>query len=370
MRARTVVAIPVRDEEKKIGSCLAALARQTVFADHLLLLLNNCMDGTAAAIQRSAQAASHVHVIECSLPSSSANAGIARALAMTHGEALIDSGVILTTDADAEVPENWIEANLETIHNGADAVCGMAEIDPVDALLIPRHLHEDDAREVAYGRLLDEIECLVLPDDADPWPRHTENSGASIALTASMFRRAGGVPFVPSGEDRALIAKLQSIDARVRHDPDIRVLVSGRIDGRAKCGMAETIRRRIIQQDEFADERIEPALVAFHRLRMKWHFKRLRDGLDLGGMNKLARLLGLTTRVLADAMVARHFGSAWGHIEQISPILIRQRVAFRDLSRETAIARRIRRRIEEGMPFQRVPSAFPAVLDISGEVLQ
>jgi glycosyltransferase involved in cell wall biosynthesis len=120
-----VVAIPVRDEEKKIGSCLTALARQTVFADHLLLLLNNCVDGTAPAIQQSAQAASHVHVIECSLPASSANAGVARALAMTHGAALIDSGVVLTTDADAEVPESWIQANLETIHNGA-AACGDA----------------------------------------------------------------------------------------------------------------------------------------------------------------------------------------------------------------------------------------------------
>ena len=184
---------------------------------------------------------------------------------MKRAISLVSEGVILTTDADAEVPENWIEANLRAIEAGADAVCGMAVIDPLEALLIPPHLHDDDAREVAYGRLLDEIESMILPDHADPWPRHTEDSGASIAITTSMLRNVGGVPFLPSGEDRALIEMLRLMDARVRHDPQISVVVSGRIEGRAHGGMADTIRRRIVRQDEFVDDRIQPAWAALHR---------------------------------------------------------------------------------------------------------
>ncbi len=281
---------------------------------------------------------------------------------------LVDDGVILTTDADAEVPENWIEANVQAIHRGADAVCGLAVINPLDALLIPSHLHEDDAREVFYGRLLDQIESVILPDSADPWPRHTENSGASIALTASIFRRAGGVPPICSGEDRALIAKLKSIDARVRHDPDISVVVSGRTEGRATGGMADTIRRRVVQQDVFTDERIEPALSAFRRIRIKWRLKQLRDMLDLSGGRKLARLLGLRARVLSDAIMAPFFGEAWDFIERSSPILTRRRVAFRDLPRETAIARRLRRLLEN-MPLSMVTSASPVGREIPSEVL-
>ena len=85
-------------------------------------------------------------------------------------------------------------------------------------------------------------------------------------LRASMLRRVGGVPCLHSGEDRALIGRLRLIDARVRHDPQISVIVSGRIEGRAQGGMADTMRRRMVKQDEFADDRVEPAWAAFDRL--------------------------------------------------------------------------------------------------------
>jgi GT2 family glycosyltransferase len=155
MTKLSVVAIPVRDEAQRIGGCLAALSRQSIPADHIVLLLNNCTDRTAELVKQLPKAHHRLHLIECSLNSSLASAGVARALAMKHAAALVDcsrseEAVILTTDADTEVPDNWIEANLRAIEQGADAVCGVAVIDPLEALLIPRHLHEDDAREVAY----------------------------------------------------------------------------------------------------------------------------------------------------------------------------------------------------------------------------
>jgi GT2 family glycosyltransferase len=207
MHKLSVVAIPVRDEAERIGGCLAALARQSVSADHIVLLLNNCTDRTAEVVRQLPRAHHRLHIIECSLGAPLASAGFARAMAMKHATSLVDSlrrdeTVILTTDADAEVPENWIEANLRAIEQGSDAVCGMAVIDPLEARLIPRHLHEDDAREVSYGRLLDEIASIILPDPADPWPRHTEDSGASLAIRASMLRRVGGVPRLPEKTGR------------------------------------------------------------------------------------------------------------------------------------------------------------------------
>jgi glycosyltransferase involved in cell wall biosynthesis len=347
MPRAAVVAIPLRDEAQRIGRCLQALSRQSVPADHVVLLLNNCTDGTAEVVKASPKAPHRLHVVECDLDGPSASAGVARALAMNHAASLIGDGVILTTDADAEVPENWIEANLKAIEDGADAVCGMAVIDPLEALLIPLHLHEDDAREMEYGRLLDEIESIVLPSPGDPWPRHSEDSGASIAIRASMFRRVGGLPSIPSGEDRALIRTLRSIDARVRHDPNISVIVSGRTEGRAKGGMADTIRRRMVKQDEFVDNRIEPAWDAFRRVRMKRHFSLLWHDPTDSKLNKFAKVLAISSNVLTDAVAAPYVGLGWSQVEQGSPLLKRRRVRFVDLAREMTIARRIHRSLSK-----------------------
>src|ERR1700677_1157591 len=117
MTKLSVVAIPVRDEAQWIGRCLAALSRQSIPADHVVLLLNNCTDRTAEVVRQLPQAHHRVHMIECSLNRSLASAGVARAFAMKHAAALVDSSrseeaVILTADADTEVPDNWIEANL------------------------------------------------------------------------------------------------------------------------------------------------------------------------------------------------------------------------------------------------------------------
>ena len=341
----TAVAIPVRDEAKRIGSCLAALARQSVPANHVVLLLNNCTDGTAEVV-RAIPAASHrLHIIECSLEGPSASAGVARGLAMKHAVSLVSEGVILSTDADGEVPEDWMETNLRAIEGGADAVCGMAVIDPLEALFIPPHLHDDDAREVAYGRLLDEIESMILPDPGDPWPRHTEDSGASIAITTPMLRQAGGVPFLASGEDRALIGMLRLMDARVRHDPQIRVVVSGRIEGRAHGGMADTIRRRIVKQDEYVDERIQPAWAAFQRSKMKRRFSFLWHEPTESRVHHLARLLSIAPNVVVDAVAAQYFGLGWSQLQQASSLLQQRRVRFVDLPREMAIAQSIHRHL-------------------------
>src|SRR4051812_14295996 len=103
-----VVAIPVKDEEDRIGLCLQSLAAQiNVDWDDVavVLLLNNCVDGSLDRIREfapDAPFALHVHCVE--LPESHSNAGWARRLAMDAALDLArDDGVILTTDADTIV---------------------------------------------------------------------------------------------------------------------------------------------------------------------------------------------------------------------------------------------------------------------------
>ncbi|HVZ10160.1 glycosyltransferase [Rhodopila sp.] len=352
-RTKVAVAIPARDEEERIAACLNALDRQTVPPDTVVVLLNNCTDSSERLI-RGLDLRYDCHVVVAHLPPRRAGAGPARRLALDHAARRIGAGgVLMTTDADAMVPSTWVERNLAALAAGADAVCGRAVLSAEDAARIPCHLHADDARERQLIALLDMMAWLIDPDPADLPPRHTEASGASIAVRTASWRQAGGIPPIPIGEDRGFIAALHRIDARIRHDPTIEVLVSGRTIGRAAGGMAETIRRRMVAQDEFSDDAVEPAEDAFRRLRLR---ARLRaawasGGGDIGGVDAgrgdadLAQDLGLPVARLRRLLGQRFFGAVWQQASRMGPLAVRRRVRFAELSREIADAERILARL-------------------------
>jgi glycosyltransferase involved in cell wall biosynthesis len=329
---RVCVAIPVRNEQDYIDVCLAALRRQIRPADDVLLMLNNCDDETAT-LCRAVQDSLPLRIVETHLPPALASAGEARRLALLAALDLPDVGVILTTDADAVPSENWIGANLAVLASGAEAVCGTAHLNPVDAAKIPLRLFVDHRIEVECAAALDALDALIDADPSDPWPRHQQHSGASIAVTATALRRAGGPPAVPIGEDRALIEKLRLADAKIRHAPEVCVSVSGRLEGRAAGGMADTIRRRLVSPDIFADEALEPAIYAYRRalakarLRMVWRTRR--------DVTQLAEEVLIEPDALLAALSAPYFGTAWMQVQKLSPVLHRRRLRVVDLRGET-----------------------------------
>lgn len=343
---RIVVAIPVKNEEERIGACLTALAGQRGAPPfEIVLLLNDCTDGTAALVRACAPSCPvPLHVIECRLPADRAQAGEARRLACRHAVRLCGpDGILVTTDADGRAPPDWIAANLRALRAGADAVAGRAEIDPEEAKLIPARLHEDDARECAYAALLDEIHSLLDPDPADPWPRHDQHSGASIAVTAEAYRRAGGMPGLALGEDRAFFEALRRSEARIRHAPDVWVVVSGRTVGRAAGGMADTMRRRMDAPDELLDDRLEPVVDAVRRGRLRLAVRQACRGVPpRGGVVHLAEALQLPAETTAALIGAGGFGRAWSEIEAASPVLRPRRVPVAELPYQTARAREMR----------------------------
>jgi GT2 family glycosyltransferase len=329
---KIVVAVPVRNEESVIPACLTALTAQSRAADRIVLLLNNCTDDTLA-ICRAAQARhGMIEIVERRLTGRRASAGEARRLGFARALEVAGDGVILTTDADAVPGPRWVADNLAEIRLGADLVCGMARILP-DAAAAAHKLAFDDMREALLLRLQDGMVALVDPDAADPWPRHQQNSGASLAVRAAVLRRAGGAPAVAAGEDRALVAALRLHDARVRHAPHIVVPVSGRLEGRAAGGMAETLKRRAQMPDVMADERLEPTVDALRRAMARARLRAARRG---GGDSAvLAADLLIGRRAAEAALLAPTFGIAWRDVQAQSPVLQRRRVGFSQLARET-----------------------------------
>lgn len=338
-----VVAIPAHNEADWIARCLTALNTQLGSAfDHAVLLVNNSTDATAL-IARSMQPslAFPIDVVEHQFAPAQQTAGEARRMGMNlAADRVRPDGVLLCTDADGQVSPDWLAANLFHIRQGADAVAGRAVLDPIDAAAIPAALHEADARECAYAALLDEIDSRLDPDPADPWPRHTEHSGASICVTLDAFRRAGGIPPVSVGEDRAFFSALRRVDARLRHALDVQVTVSGRIQGRAAGGMADTIRRRLVAPDLFLDDALEPVANLVRRARLRARTRRLFAGRGHISM-RLLRDLGCDASLLTMALDQNTFGLAWEMIESQAARLDRPPVQVAALANETRRAAQV-----------------------------
>ena len=362
-----VAGIPVKDEVERIGDCLLALAGQRgVALDHVVLLLNNCTDGTADVVRSLGPSLPFaVLCAERQYPPRIAHAGTARREAMQLAATLAGpDGILFTTDADGQVAPNWLAANLDALALGPEAVCGRAECNAIEAADIPAYLHEDDVVEVAYGTALDRIHDLVDPDPDDPWPRHTEHSGASIAVTVRAWEKAGGVPALPSGEDRGFLAALRRVDVAIRHAPEVVVTVSGRTQGRAPGGMAETIARRMIRQDEMLDDSLEPAADCLRRAQARATLRRLfdrgrataarsgsrRDTAAIAACAALARQVGLPPELVARWLEEPFFGSAWARLEAESPLLVRHPVRRDELASHREAADAIIRALCSGLP--------------------
>jgi hypothetical protein len=82
-------------------------------------------------------------------------------------------------------------------------------------------------RDCHYRQLRTAYEHILDPQPHEPWPRHYHHTGASFALTAVAYARAGGLPPLSGGEDVALYNALVRNDASVRHSPLVRVTTSG-----------------------------------------------------------------------------------------------------------------------------------------------
>ena len=361
LRPGFVVAIPVKDEEERLPACLRALAQQRDRLGRpippalvrIVVFANNCTDQSASLARRLGESLSlHIRIVEASFRPTAAHAGNARRAAMDIAGAWLEEGgeregVILTTDADSQVAPNWIAENLAAFAAGAEAVLGRIDLDEEGAYL-PEALHRRGELEDTYERLLTELSWLLDPLEHDPWPHHATISGASLGITRAAYCRVGRLPRVPLGEDKALIALLSRHDARIRHCPTAHVITSGRTDGRAPGGVADTLGIRSREPDAFCDDALEPFCAAFARVAWRGRLRRQHGAGRLALDQDWAAKLGISPREVDDIIQESAFGAAWGAIEDRSPLFARRLLRPAELPEQISIARRWLARLRKG----------------------
>ncbi len=260
---RAVVVIPAHEEERLIGRCLHALAAQTGVAAHeyeLIVVLDGCRDRTAEIV-RTFAAGCAIPVLQIALPTRrgvgrARRAGMDLACARLH-EAGAPGGLIATTDADSIVARDWLVRQLELVEHGAQAIGGSIELlrDELGALA-PQAPAE---RERRAGARLREARSASAPGAA---VEHHQFSGASLALTASTYRRCGGLPVRAALEDEALEAELRALGVPIHRSSLVQVATSARTDARAPRGLARDLARsdwrarRSYRAEQFPLERL------------------------------------------------------------------------------------------------------------------
>jgi glucosyl-3-phosphoglycerate synthase len=230
----SVVVIPARDEHDTIAACLTALARQTVGREafETILVADACTDGTETVAWATAQ---RLGLVLSVLRGPGTGSGPARRLGMDAAADRLETlgrsdGLIATTDADSTPSEDWLARQLLHLERGAAVVAGLIELDPDEIARLPaavRARRERDAR-----RRLSDV------TGREPRAEHHHFAGASLGVTAEVYRRVGGLDGCAALEDEAFGAKLARHGVPVTRPADVRVRTSARIDGRARRGLS------------------------------------------------------------------------------------------------------------------------------------
>ena len=270
-----IVCVPARNEANRLPSLLRALANQTWLEIgptplQTVIVLNNCDDDSERVVEAMADELARIsfHIIAVQFPPALAHVGSARRLAMDSGLALASANsVLLTTDADAVPRHDWIDANLRAIKEGADIVGGLIVGDPREEALLGPGFVRRAKRHLHYASLVDQLTSLLHPIPHDPWPRHSDHTGASLAVRGEVYAAVGGMPALPVREDLAFVERVCRAGYRLRHPLDVRVTVSARLDGRAPGGMSDCLKAWLDAETDGQPHLVEDPEAIFVRLR-------------------------------------------------------------------------------------------------------
>jgi glycosyltransferase involved in cell wall biosynthesis len=352
--------VPARNEAEKIEATLTALKDQVDLEGkpfdrnryEIIVLANNCTDNTAAIACHFARKNPklNLHVVEKKFNSDRAYIGWVRKVLMDEAYrrfALIgnDNGVIASTDGDTRVSKTWLAAILNEINNGADAVGGRIITDFQERSTLDKVTRLYFLRYVSYRYLVAQLEAFIDPDPIDVFPRHHQNFGANLAVTAKMYAKVGGLPPVSTPEDVAFYQALKLADARFRHSTQVKVITSARVVGRANEGLAKRLNQLCELGHKHQTLLVESAFIVENRFRLRrglrflWQRQQNGENLSIDLVTMLVNKLGINSELLLDTIIlSPTFGLL---IEKIGQYQLQNKELFQNNSQFVEIERAI-----------------------------
>ncbi|MGN6325592.1 glycosyltransferase [Pseudolysinimonas sp.] len=217
MIARIGVVVPARDEEQLIGAALRSIADAAAgiaVPVHVVVAADGCTDGTV-------RVARSLGVEVLDLPA--ASVGAARA---AGAERALAAGAdwLAHTDADSEVPPDWLVEQLRMAELGADVVIGTVR---------PRFADLSGAQVRAWLATHAQGQAIG----------HVH--GANLGTRASAYLRAGGYRSLREHEDVDLVERMRPFAAILETDA-AEVVTSGRRIGRTDGGYAGYLREQLL----------------------------------------------------------------------------------------------------------------------------
>lgn len=236
-----LVAVPARDEERDLPSCLshvlaAAAAAQAVGeVDTVTVAVaaHRCTDATQAIAER--MLSTHLRIGGLVLPDpSSRTVGDVRrrlieaALAVPGVAEQPDRTWLFNTDADSYVPSDWLYSTLRQANSlDAAAVAGLVD------------LRDWEAPETARLRYAEIIQDGCTPSG------HNHVYGANLAVRLDAYLSVGGFRGVASGEDTDLVDRVRAGGWTVASLRRPVVSTSTRYPGRAEHGLGSLLGRLV-----------------------------------------------------------------------------------------------------------------------------
>ncbi len=206
------VVIPAYNEEHYLGACLAALNEQNTTTDFEIIVVNNASTDHTRQVALEHTTKNNLRIID--------EPQKGRGAARSTGFAAAQGSIILSTDADAIVPSNWVDKMIEYFEDPAIvAVSGTCYItdrgwfaNTLFNIIQPLAMH---LHRLAFGNY---------------WL-----TGSNFAIRAYAYQQSGGFNrALNSQEDTQLSFQVKKLGRR-KFVSRPAVLVSGR---RFKKGMA------------------------------------------------------------------------------------------------------------------------------------
>jgi Glycosyl transferase family 2 len=228
------VVLPVHDEEELLPGALEALevaanALAPTISCRVAVVLDDCGDASSA-IACSWRARYGGLVIGRMFRS----VGLARhtgSLALLSLWPDKDPAQVwlATTDADSQVPRDWLTVQVDAYMSGTDLWAGRVRVAEQSAT----------------------VRRWTKRYASEPGPIH----GASLGFSAALYGQLGGFRNLRSGEDRDLHHRAASAGFRIKHDLRAAVTTSSRRKGRAPGGFASVLDTAAEEQFEASSQR-------------------------------------------------------------------------------------------------------------------